>query len=187
MIISSFSSYDYNTINGVVTNTRNGKVIRPIKRSKYSYFKIKSDDGTWKSVSESTIKHLCGIKISMKPCAKIIPTTENYYCDTLGNIYSFDRIKSGLILSGNISSKGYVVVNIKYKGKTRNVEVHQLVCATHIMHDYIEKGLVCLHADNDKTNNNLSNLSVGTYSKNNKDAYSDGINKGNGLKKIKTV
>ena len=50
-----------------------------------------------------------------------------------------------------------------------------------ILEDYVERWLVCLHSDDVKGNIDLSNLSVGAYSKNNKDAYSTGCNTGNGL------
>ena len=42
--------------------------------------------------------------------------------------------------------------------------------------------LCCMHLDDNKHNNDLDNLKVGTYSENNKAAYSTVANLGNGLK-----
>jgi len=50
---------------------------------------------------------------------------------------------------------------------------------TFIMNRYSSYGLCCMHKDNNKRNCHISNLSLGTYSKNNKDAYRDKLNQGN--------
>jgi hypothetical protein len=55
------------------------------------------------------------------------------------------------------------------------------------MENYPDHGLCCLHLNNDKQDNRLINLAVGTYSQNNKQAYADGLNPGNGLKKLAIV
>lgn len=185
MIIPEFANYIYIEDLDLVVSRISGKTMMANKRhSGNTYYKLKRDDGVWCQVSRLKLLSSCGLKIDISNCSKLIPNSGNYFCDTKGVIHSFENFSFGEVIEGSVGSSGYKAVNIVYKGKRRNVEIHQLVCVTHIMSDYIEKGLVCLHADNDKLNNNISNLSVGTYSKNNKDAYADGINKGNGLKKV---
>lgn len=185
MIIPEFTNYSYIANLDLVVSHVSGKNMSANKRAHgKAYYKLKRDDGLWCQVSKSKLLSSCGLKIDISSCSKSIPNAENYFCDKKGIIHSFANFSCGEVLKGNVGGSGYKSVQIVYKGKRRNVEIHQLVCVTHIMSDYIEKGLVCLHADNNKLNNNISNLSVGTYSKNNKDAYADGINKGNGLKKV---
>lgn len=131
--------------------------------------------------NQTKIEALCGDTLELPLDAKIIPGTGGvYYIDESGNVYSFSKSNpKGLKLTNILNSAGYYVVNITFDGKRRPIEVHQLMARTFLQEDYIEKGLVCLHADDVKTNIKLTNLSIGTYSKNNKDAYATGVNQGN--------
>jgi len=115
--------------------------------------------------------------------AKSIPYTDNtYFTDKTGTIYSFSRsYPNGKILKPSVGSSGYPSVNIVFKGRRRFITVHQLICRTFISVNYIEEGYCCLHADDNKLNYSLSNLSVGTYSQNNRDAYTRNLNTGNTL------
>lgn len=181
MIVEGFSQYDIDIINFKITNLKTGK-IRDFEGK--SMVKLKHNSSVWKNVRLSSLKSLCGIETLLIPkTARVIPHTEGlYHIDPEGNIYSFNSVRTGKILKPYTPEGNYPVVKIFYKGKSRNVEVHQLMCVTFIMEDYVEKGLVCMHSDDDKNNYSLSNLQVGTYSQNNKDAYTRGLNKGNGLK-----
>lgn len=183
MIVEGFSQYDIDILNFKINDLKTGEV-RGFKGK--SVIKLKHDSLVWKNVKVSYLKALCGVGILPVPeTARIIPHTEGkYYIDTEGNVYSFNLIKTGKKLKPYTPEGKYPVVKVSYKGKNRKVEVHQLMCVTFIMEDYVEKGLVCMHLDDNKQNYKLSNLQVGTYSQNNKDAYTRGLNKGNGLKKV---
>lgn len=180
MVIPGFSLYTYK--DEIVLRSRDSKVMNINKSSRY---KLKDDLGVWRSMPLSTLKSLCKDLLKLPIGAKEVPHSGgNYFISTSGEVYSYSRAyPSGRILTATKSTSGYPVVNIEYKGSRRPVEVHQLMCVTFIDEGYIEKGLVCLHADDNKANLKLSNLSVGSYSKNNKDAYSRGLNPGNGLTK----
>ena len=70
---------------------------------------------------------------------------------------------------------------MRIAGRFRSI--HSLIAITFLDENYIGKGLCCLHLDNNKNNHQLSNIKIGTYSENNKQAYTDGVNEGNGLKR----
>lgn len=183
MKIPNYLNYDYS--NGMVTNLKKSKAVTKqlCKRSANGKYKLKSDSGSWHTVSHNSIAAMCGQLLELPKDAKPIPFTKKLYIDKKGVIYSFSRMSpAGKILTHTMSGR-YPCVNINFKGRNRTVEVHQLMCVTFILEDYIERGLVCLHADDNKFNCSLDNLSVGTYSKNNEDAYATGVNQGNGLKK----
>jgi len=143
------------------------------------HVKMKNDLGIWKGVSLSKIKSLSGLNLILPYDTRPIKNSIDTYIDTKGNVYTFSTLNpQGIQLVNYISkSNGYPRVNIIYNNKRRSIEVHILMAETFIMEDYISKGFVCMHLDSNKLNNNLSNLDVGTYSENNKDAYIKGINK----------
>ena len=146
-----------------------------------SFYKLKNYNGKWSSISLAKLKALAGNIMSIPKDAVPIPGYNNYYIDKLATIYSFNRFDpTGIIIKQTQTQNGYIVAGIQGK----SLEVHMLMAKAFIMVNYIERGLCVLHLDNDKTNNNLNNLVVGTYSRNNKQAYKDGLNPGNGLKKL---
>jgi hypothetical protein len=61
----------------------------------------------------------------------------------------------------------------------RSFDIQKLMAITFLDPDYSNKGLCVMHKDDDKTNNVLTNLKIGTYSENNKSAYDNGLNNGN--------
>lgn len=121
--------------------------------------------------------------MQLPPDATPIAGTTKYFIDKCGIVYSFATDARGIILTPVIGTNGYLSVSIYYEGNRKTVDIHKLVAETFIMENYAAKGLVCMHKDNNKTNCHIDNLCIGTYSQNNKDAYSDGLNPGNGLKK----
>ena len=147
------------------------------------YCKMKSDDLKWNSITISTVKGLANIKINIIGYSIVPETDEKYYINENGSVISFAKVKCGEILKISYpnDNKHYPTVSVLNKC----IGVHVLLAKTFIDHDYIENGLVCMHLDNNKNNHTLSNIKLGTYSENNKQAYEDGINLGNGLKKIK--
>lgn len=181
MIIPEFSNYRY--VDGEVVDNKTNRVKALRKQGDY---KLKDDAGKWRGVSVSKIKALCGDTLKLpEDAVPIKSAAEGYYIDKKGKVYSFSSAyPAGTILDCGIGSNGYLRVHLKTKcGKNRMIEVHSLVARAFIDEEYTSKGLVCLHKDNNKLNPALDNLSVGTYSQNNKDAYTDGLNPGNGLKK----
>lgn len=181
MVIPEFTNYRY--VDGEVVDRKTNKVKALRKRGDY---KLKDDTGKWRAVSVVKIKALCGDILELpKDAVEIKSAAKGYYIDKKGTVYSFSKSNpAGAVLKGSIGSGGYLRVKIvSVCGTSKDVDVHSLVARAFIDENYIEKGLVCLHSDNDKLNPRLDNLSVGTYSQNNKDAYTDGLNPGNGLKK----
>lgn len=148
-------------------------------------YKVKDVDNKWQWKSKAALWALAGLKLELPKTAKLIEGTDHYYIDIDGSVYSFSPLyPAGIKMSPHINTKGYPMVRLIYKDKSSKFsEVHKLVLKTFVMSDYTEKGLCCMHLNNIKTDNRLENLAVGTYSENNKAAYRDGLNPGNGLKK----
>ncbi len=174
MTIYGFSNYKL--INNDIYD-KNGKkksiIILGNGRKRYN---LKDDNGKWRGVSISRINKLTGRILKLPKDAKKIPGYNEYFIDKKGNIYSFsDASPEGKILKHNIGTSGYPRVSVG--GKQR--DVHTLLAKTFIMEDYIERGLCCMHKDNNKLNFILTNICIGTYSQNNKQAYDDNINQGN--------
>lgn len=175
--ILGYSNYYYNSDTNQIIRKATGEIVTLSKiRGKY-VAKLKNDKNEWKSVSLTTIKSLAGIRIDLPENAQVIKGTDKYYIDTEGNVYSFSKYNpSGKKLKPLKSKNGYIYVIID--GKHRSV--HSLMLNTFVYKKdgrYEDEGLVCLHLDNDKANNNLTNLKLSTYSENNKQAYSDELNK----------
>ena len=166
MQIPGFNDYAY--LNGNVIN-KNNKVLKKITTKLGTYqYKMKRDNGRWTSVTESTLNSLVGNTIKLPSTAKGIPKSEGYFIDTDGTVFSFSRaFPQGKILTHTIGTAGYPRVKIDEK----TMDVHTILARTFIMENYIEKGLVCRHKDDIKTNCHIDNLCVGTYSQNNKEAY----------------
>lgn len=184
MIIPQYSAYKYEA--DQVIRIADGHVMPVRITSKgCKYCKLKGDNGKWKNTTLTQIKVACGEILTLPSTAKPIPNAENYFIDIDGTIYSFSKANpTGVVLTHSLSTKGYPMVTLKSNGKIISKEVHILMAKTFLMEDYIEKGLCCMHLDDNKLNCHLSNLVIGTYSQNNRDAYIRGLNPGNGLKKI---
>ena len=183
MNIENFSSYYYK--NNEVRYIKDDKLVTPYttKASKHRY-KLRDNAGNWKNIAVSSLKALAGDKLELPADAVPVYNSSNdYFICRDSTIYSFNANKQGTVLKPQIGTNGYYYVNITYNQEVKSVNLHKLVAETFIMKDYTSAGLVCMHKDNDKTNCHVDNLCIGTYSQNNKDAYADGLNPGNGLKK----
>ena len=179
MIIPSYSAYRFE--NDSVIRIKDNK---PVTLQKRDLLKLKDDSGKWKTVTLTHVKNLCGITLKLPDTVKPISSFPGYYIDIDGSVYSFSSANpNGKKLTTTITSKGYPSVSLCKDHKNYKKEVHILMARAFLMEDYIEKGLCCMHLDDDKLNCNLSNLAIGTYSQNNKDAYTRGLNPGNGLSK----
>ena len=182
--IPGYSRYYFDS-DLILISKKSGKPVTLFLKNKC---KVKNDNEEFKNISKNTLLDLAGLSLKLPNTAKKIPKTENYFIDIDGTVYSYNHIyPAGIVIKPHVSAKGYLQVGININVNSvivrKTVDVHKLVAQTFLMEDYIEKGLCCLHLDNNKTNCNLTNLAVGTYGENNKQAYADGINPGNGLKK----
>ncbi|AUR91668.1 HNH nuclease [Vibrio phage 1.161.O._10N.261.48.C5] len=181
--IEGFPNYHFD--GELVWNINKDKILKKSKHPKgYYYYKLKTACGSWKSISYGKVEVLSGLSGIPEGFTEVPHTEGTAFVDENGRFFrrNAHNIGQEVIPNSPIGSQGkpkYLEVNLLYKGKFRVVELHQLMCVTFYDKDYVEKGLVCLHKDNDKTNPKLSNLRVGTYSENNKQSYDDGINKGN--------
>lgn len=100
----------------------------------------------------------------------------DYEVSTLGNVRTWKpkgnsrkRLENPVLLTPWLSN-GYPSVTLVIYGKKKNFTVHRLVAEQFVVGGSIPKGYVVCHIDDDKTNNVYSNLKIGTYSENGKDA-----------------
>lgn len=183
MTVKGFPGYTYN--NGILYNRYNKIVKMMCRKDGYKTYKVKNNTGKWVQLNLSKLKSLVGEVLKMPDDAKKIPGYNDYYIDKRGTVYSFSiQRPDGIIMKQSIGSNGYPKINL---GARKSKEIHQLLAITFIVEDYIERGLCVLHRDDNKLNCVLTNLCVGTYSQNNKDAYKSKLNPGNGLKKKQGV
>ena len=166
-----------------------GEVISPtgrkLKLSPTGRYGLRTVGGTRTSVSRSSILKQLGEVLELPNGSLVVPNTnDQYYISKEGRVFSFNKILNpqGIELAQTLNTKGYLVVSITFIEGTRPIEVHNLMAKTFIQADYAEQGLCCMHLDNIKINNKITNLKVGTYSENNKASYGDGLNPGNGYK-----
>jgi len=180
-MIHGFSRYSLTSDNKVINVITNKEVTQTLTKKGESRLKLYDDIRGWRSVTITEVLAKAGIKLELPITAKQIAySTEEYYIDIDGTVYSFTkRSKQGKILKHRITTNGYLSVQIHYKGKVCDVDIHKLVAETFLMRDYTIKKLCCMHKDNNKLNCHVDNLCIGTYSQNNKDAYRDNLNTGN--------
>lgn len=100
---------------------------------------------------------------------KPIPAFENYYASVTGEVLSLVNEKP-LILKQSLDSKGYPIVNIQSKVR----RVHRLIANAFLDLRYEETETCVLHRDDIPSNNNLSNLTLGSQADNIADMHSKG-------------
>lgn len=110
---------------------------------------------------------------------------EEIWKDVIGSdgkyqVSNLGRVKS-LVRKGKIKATGtaygYTTVGLNINKKSTNRFLHVVLAESFINADYIEEGLVVNHKDGIKTNNNLSNIELVSYSENLLHAYRNGLNK----------
>lgn len=107
-----------------------------------------------------------------------------YQVSNFGRVRSLDRIgDNGRIYKGvtkalSDNGRGYLQVNLKIKGKQRNLYIHRLVAQAFIPNP--ENKPEVNHIDGDKSNNFVSNLEWVTHVENVKHCFENGLNKNAG-------
>ncbi|AXQ66702.1 hypothetical protein HOT95_gp077 [Vibrio phage vB_VpS_PG07] len=170
MDIPGYSKYKFNHSTLTVTNLHSGKELVVGKDGRV---KIKSDCGKWHKKSISQLKGLAN-PINLEDW-DLVPGTEGLYINKSGQVLSLSTaFQGGKLLEPYINKEGYLTVAATILGKRAPIPVHCLLALTYLDPDYLDKGLLCRHLDDNKLNNNLNNLAVGTYSENLLDAYKNG-------------
>lgn len=85
-----------------------------------------------------------------------------YQVSNLGNVRSFVRSKEGHLIRASPMKNGYYRVTMHKKTK----KIHQLVAEAFLNHIPCGMKYVVDHIDNDKSNNNVSNLQIITNREN---------------------
>ena len=95
--------------------------------------------------------------MAIKEVFKDIPDYEGLYkVSNLGNIKSFNRVSTGIILKDRITKSGYNRC-VLYKNKIpKHILVHRIVAKVFIQNTYNKPHIN--HKDSNKLNNNSSNL-----------------------------
>lgn len=88
---------------------------------------------------------------------------ELYQVSNLGNV---KNVKKERLLKQTLHSKGYLMVNLSNKGKTKTHQVHQLVAIAFLGHKPCGLTLVVNHINFNRLNNNVKNLEIVTNREN---------------------
>lgn len=94
-----------------------------------------------------------------------IPGYESYFINKKGEIISTKRNKNKK-LKPSINSRGYLVVGLCKNGIEKKYKIHQLVALSYLGHNINGMNCVVDHIDNNKLNNNVSNLQIISQRKN---------------------
>lgn len=100
---------------------------------------------------------------------KDIKGYEGYYqVSDQGRVKSLKRkgCKNDRILKNNKDGVGYYNVNLRFNSRSKILKVHQLVAMHFLGHEPCGYDLVVDHIDNDKLNNNVTNLQLTTVREN---------------------
>lgn len=113
-------------------------------------------------------------------CWKDIEGFPGYQISDHGRVRSFHNNRYGIrglfhVLKPGLSGDGYYTVSLYKDKKAYTQYIHALLSDAFI--GKREKNMTVNHKDGDKTNNDLSNLEIVTYSGNLRHAYENGLNK----------
>ena len=97
----------------------------------------------------------------MEEVFKTIVGFENYEVSNIGNVRN---IKRGNILKPMLDKDGYMIVNLYALKKMVTKKIHRIVCESFIENP---DNKTCVdHIDNNRSNNNISNLRFATVAEN---------------------
>ena len=105
---------------------------------------------------------------------------EGYYqVSNLGNVKSLKRkgVLKDRMLKSNINSTGYHNVNLARYGRSKVLNIHQLVAVAFLDHTPNGHKVIVDHIDNDRSNNILSNLQLITQRENTSKDRKNGTSK----------
>ena len=112
---------------------------------------------------------------------KTIKGFEDYKVSNFGRVISFRVCKSGRVLKPGTNSRGYkIVVLTDSKGKLKSLKVHRLVAIQFLEKPTCGTRLLVNHKDEDKTNNNVSNLEWCNNSENVTHSWSRSVKRSDG-------
>ena len=181
--IPNFSLYFLNDKNEVIRKSDSKVMPIYLASSGCRFLRLKTDKGSYANKAHTAITALAKppeVPDNFLP----VPGYKTIYINKQGQCWTSPNknypLGRYLKIYYPADSKHYPSVFFE---SDKKVAVHKLLALTYIDPLYLEKGLCVLHKDNNKANFSLDNLIVGTYSENNKAAYADGLNPGNGFKK----
>ena len=99
---------------------------------------------------------------------EVFRSVDGYENHTVSSFGRVKNTKTGRILKGFDDGRGYVIVQLFKDGNRRNHKIHRLVANAFL--DNPNDKLCVDHKDNNKTNNNISNLRFATAKENNQNS-----------------
>lgn len=119
-----------------------------------------------------------------------VPGFPDYQASTDGKVRSKDRwiagarsgalrFRKGALMTGQLNNKGYRLVSLIRDGRRRVLLVHRVILATFRDLDLDDPLQIGMHRDDNKVNNKLTNLRIGTTRDNVQDKVSKGRAVGN--------
>ena len=122
---------------------------------------------TWRYIEKGSLFIMSNIQEIWKD----IPNYEGYYqVSNYGNVKSLDRfinnrydtisLRCGKILKFGTNKKGYYSVTLNALNKRKTFTVHKLVAMAFLNHKPCGMNNIIDHKDNNKKNNELSNLQI---------------------------
>lgn len=115
---------------------------------------------------------------------KPIKKYPGYEVSNYGRIKSYKKTSEGRILSGKCS-KGYITIDFRVNGETKQELVHRIVLSTFNPVDGWEE-LTVNHVDGNRLNNHIENLEWMTLSENTRHARKV-LQSGNSTKKVHII
>mgnify|MGYP003648773144 CR=1 FL=1 len=99
---------------------------------------------------------------------KEVPGYDNYMVSSRGRVKSLNYARSGneRLLKQSLSSAGYPKVDLRKEGRAKTMSIHKLVAMAFLNHTQCGYKIVVDHIDENKANNNLSNLRLVTNREN---------------------
>lgn len=105
--------------------------------------------------------------VEVSKCGQVKRVRKEWSNSKLKGIVDFNLLK--------LHNKGYLYLSVSIKGLiSRHILVHQLIASAFLGYEF-GGNLVVDHIDNDKTNNNLSNLQLITQRENIARAFDNGL------------